>query len=92
MLHNQHFSSVAVNTSIYQSSSAAVFILAVFLLGESITIVKVSYCTDTYIYMVLLKDNVARARSSEIATRMLGTLYSMYFSRALLFIVHRTLN
>ena len=43
MLHNQCFYSVSVNTSIYQSSSAAVFILAVFLLGESITIVKVSY-------------------------------------------------
>ena len=37
------FSSVAVNTSIYQSSSAAVFILAVFLLGESITLIKVRY-------------------------------------------------
>ena len=33
-----------VNTTIYQSSSAAVFILAVLLLEESITIVKVSCC------------------------------------------------
>ena len=43
MLLYQCLSSVAVNTSIYQSSSAAVFVLAVFLLGESITLVKVSY-------------------------------------------------
>ena len=41
----QYFSSVAINTSIYQSSSAAVFILAVILLGESVTLVKVRHWT-----------------------------------------------
>ena len=47
------FSSVAVNTSIYQSSSAAVFILAVFLLGESITLIKVIY--TAYVVLQLWK-------------------------------------
>ena len=41
------FSSVAVNTSIYQSSCAAVFLFAIPLLGESISIIKV--CSHVYI-------------------------------------------
>ena len=52
----------------------------------------VSTCMVFVLSTVLLKDNVTLARLSQIATCMLDTLCFMYFSRALSFIVHKTLD
>ena len=45
-----HRTSVAANTAICQSAIAVVFLLSVFILKESITVLKVYFVSWVYIY------------------------------------------